>query len=100
MKKYTIYFKVNVDLTDTETIIIYVDQGWDYGDSNPYQTLVVTLSKAVEIEAENDAHIKMYANSINKICGIDQYIDYIIDNEGQNEVPFELQHDHDNLPVV
>ena len=89
-KKYTVCFKVNVDLTNTETIINYVDQGWDYGESNSYQSLVATLSKTVEVEAESDARIKMYANSVNNICGIAQYVDYVIDDSG-NEINFELK---------
>ena len=99
MKKYTVYFKTNVDMLDVDTIINYVDQGWDYGNSNPYQSLVVTLSKAVEIEAESDERIKLYANSVNKIYGIDQHIDYIIDDKN-NEIPFELKPDKDAFPFI
>lgn len=94
--KYKVMFKANVDLLDVDSVINYYEQGWHYGGSNKYSSLVVTLERVVEIEAESDDRIRQYANSINGIVGIDQYISWIScvdDSEdfvvNHRDVPFE-----------
>lgn len=74
--KYEVMLKMeNVSITDTETIINLVEQGWEHHSNDKYHSLTVSLCKFIEVETD-DITIDWYIKAVNTIGGNIKAVSY------------------------
>ena len=76
MKKYEVMLVMsNVSLTDVDTIINLVDQGWEHHANDKCHSLVVDLCTFITVEL-NATPIQGYMNAINAVGGNIKAVSY------------------------
>lgn len=67
--KYEVMLKMeNVNITDTETLINLVDQGWEHCANNKHHSFMVELCQFIEVESD-PVGIDWYIKAINSVGG-------------------------------
>ena len=67
-KKYNFYFEAYICLTETEKIINWAEQGWQFSECCPYHSLMATVYKNVEMEM-NPIDAERYLTAVNAMGG-------------------------------
>ena len=63
-KKYEVMLLCDIDITDTERMINWCDQGWQPYDTSEYHSFMITVCQIIVVETDR---IEMYINAINKM---------------------------------
>lgn len=82
MANYKMFIKTEISICDTEMIVNYHNQGWEFYENDNYYSGMVVIGKTLELEIDPD-NIPAYAAAFGHMTGYELCYIYS-DNEEWN----------------